>query len=121
MAAATAAGTSKAPRLTDSGMASWAASSESDTNSKSLESSAILSAHDSDREADKSTEDKADDSVQGLGIQTGLQKIQDNSSWVQDFNSRLPHAPIESDMSDMGATSAGEDGVSGKENGGVKP
>lgn len=120
VAAATAAGTSKVPRMTDSGMASWAASSGSDTNSKSLESSAILSSHDCEREADKLPEDKADDGVQGLGIQTGLQQTQDNSSWVQEFSSTLPQAPVESDMSDMGATSAGEDGVSGKERGGFK-
>ena len=107
-----AAGATKVPRSTDSGMASWTASSESDGNTKSLESSAMLSSNEGERDADKSFSSKADDGVQGLGIQTVLQQTPENSSWVQEFNSTIPHAPVESDMSDMGATSAGEDGVS---------
>jgi hypothetical protein len=99
--------------MTDSGMASWAASSESDANSKSMESSAILSSNEGEREAEGSFTGKADDTVGGLGIQTGSQEqAQGNSSWVQEFNTTQSQATIESDMSDMGATSAGEDGVS---------
>lgn len=113
IAAASAAESSKVPRMTDSGMASWAASSESDANSKSLESNTILSSNEGEREAEGSSTGKADDTVGGLGIQTGSQEqAQGNSNWVQEFNTTQYQAPIESDMSDMGATSAGEDGVS---------
>lgn len=107
-----AAASSKVPRMTDSGMASWAASSESDVNPKSMESSAILSSNGGEREEEGSSSGKADDTVEGLGIQTGSQQAEGNSSWVQEFNTTQSQAPIESDMSDMGATSAGEDGVS---------
>lgn len=118
IAAASATEASKPPRMTDSGMASWAASSESDVNPKSLESSAVLSSNEGEREAEESSASKTNDASIGLGIQTDAHRpAQSSSSWVQEFTttqSNASNAPIESDMSDMGATSAGEDGVSRK-------
>lgn len=115
IAAATAPQASKPPRMTDSGMVSWAASSESDVNSRSLESSAILSSNEGEREGDGSSASRAKEQTTGLGIQTGSQgEPQSSSSWVQEFASTQSNVStaIESDMSDMGATSAGEEGVS---------
>jgi peroxin-3 len=116
IAAASAAEASKPPRMTDSGMASWAASSESDANSKSLESSAVLSSAEGERDVENSSPDKAESAGFGLGIQTDSHgQGQDSSSWVQEFTTTQSHnsnAPLDSDMSDLGATSAGEDGVS---------
>lgn len=115
IAAASAAQSSKPPRMTDSGMASWAASSESDVTSKSLESSAVLSSNEGERETEESPASKANDTTTGLGIHTGSQgQAQSSSSWVQEFNTTQStvSTAMESDMSDMGATSAGEEGVS---------
>ncbi|KAJ9112441.1 hypothetical protein QFC20_002229 [Naganishia adeliensis] len=113
IAAASAAESSKPPRMTDSGMASWAASSESDVTSKSLESSAVLSSNEGERETEDSPASKANDTTTGLGIHTGSQgQAQSSSSWVQEFNTTQStvSTAMESDMSDMGATSAGEEG-----------
>jgi hypothetical protein len=115
IAAASAAEASKPPRMTDSGMASWAASSESDANPKSLESSAVLSSNEGEREAEGPRASGPNDVTTGLGIQTDSQgQPQTSSSWVQEFASTQSNVStaIESDMSDMGATSAGEEGVS---------
>lgn len=107
---------SKPARMTDSGMASWAASSESDANSKSLESSAVLSSAGGDHESEEPSHGQANSANFGLGIHTDTREaVGTGSSWVQEFStsrSQQTGGPIESDMSDLGATSAGEDGVS---------
>ncbi|KAJ9106286.1 hypothetical protein QFC21_001431 [Naganishia friedmannii] len=106
---------SKPARMTDSGMASWAASSESDANPKSLESSAVLSSAGGDQESDGQPHDQANGAGSGLGIHTDThESAGTGSSWVQEFStsqSQQTGATIESDMSDLGATSAGEDGA----------
>ncbi|KAJ9109867.1 hypothetical protein QFC19_001846 [Naganishia cerealis] len=115
IANAAAADVSKPIRMTDSGMASWAASSESDANSKSLESSAVLSSAGGDREPEEQPSDQVPSASLGLDIHTDPQEAaQGSSSWVQEFKtsqSQQAGAPIDSDMSDLGATSAGEDGA----------
>jgi hypothetical protein len=116
LANTTAADASRPARMTDSGMASWAASSESDANSRSLESSAVLSSAGGDHESEGRSQDHTNSAETGLGMHTDAQESAGTgSSWVQEFStshSQQTAPPIESDMSDLGATSTGEDGVS---------
>ncbi|KAJ9124291.1 hypothetical protein QFC22_001091 [Naganishia vaughanmartiniae] len=115
LANATASDASKPARMTDSGMASWAASSDSDANSKSLESSAMLSSTGGDRESEGQSHGEANSTTHGLGIHTDAHEAGGaGSSWVQEFStsqSQQAGPAIESDMSDLGATSVGEDGA----------